>query len=118
LLFGGTFILFFLGLDVVLFLVLLCGALLASLVGLFKSGYLELTLGPLSNNKTSLLLLNKPSCSFLLFTKMLPLLVDLLVKIWAQFVIDQLVGENSLDKCFKDIDEVYLAFGMIMNLYF
>ena len=109
---------FFLGLDVVLFLVLFCSALLASLVGLFKSGYLELTLGPLSNNKTSLLLLNKPSCSFLLFTKMLPLLVDLFVKIWAQFVIDQLVGENSLDKCFEDIDEVYLAFGMIMDLDF
>ena len=36
LLFGDTFVLLFLSLDVVLFLVLFCSALLASLVGLFK----------------------------------------------------------------------------------
>ena len=118
LLFGNTFILLFLSLDVVLFLVLFCSALLASLIGLFKSSYLKLTLSPLSNNKTCLLLLDKPSGSFLLLTKVLPLLVDLFVKIWAQFVIDQLIGENPLDKCFEDINEVYLAFGMIMDLNF
>jgi len=120
LLFRGPFILVFLSLNVVLLLVLLLSGLLTSLVGLFVSGYHQLILGPLSNNKTSLLLLGCPSGSFLLFTlqSAFPLLVDLFVKVWAQFVIDCFVGENSLDKCFKDIDEVHLAFRMIVDLDF
>jgi len=120
LLFGGTFVLFLLSLSVVLFLVLLLSGLLASLIGLFVCGDHQLILGPLSNDKTSLLLLGGPSGSLLLFTlqSAFPLLVDLFVQIRAEFVIDRFVSENSLDKCFEDVDEVYLAFGMIMDLDF
>ena len=83
LLFGGTFVLSFLGLDVVLFLVLLLSGLLSSLIGLFISGYHQLILGPLRIDKTSLLLLGCPSGSFLLFTleSAFQLLVDLFVQI-------------------------------------
>lgn len=120
LLFGGAFVLLFLSLDVVLFLVLLLSGLLTSLVGLFISRDHQLILGPLSDDKTGLLLLGGPSGSLLLFSSQsaFPLLVDLLVQIRAQFVIDGFVGEDSLDECFEDVDEVDLAFGMIVDLDF
>ena len=111
---------FFLSLNVVLFLVFLLRGLLTSLIGLFIGCDHKLILGPLCNDEASLLLLGCPSSSFLLLTlqSAFPLLVHLLVEIGAQFVVDGFVSKDSLDKCFEDIDEVYLAFWMIVNLDF
>ena len=80
----------------------------------------ELFSSPSSNDKSSLLFFSCHirSVLFLLFFLMffVPLISDLFIQIWTQFIINLFIHEDSLDQSLENIDKMNTSLGLRLGI--